>query len=145
MKALTVWQPWASLIADGLKPVENRDWRREFLIGQRIAIHAGKRFDEAAAMALAGLPHPVPHVVLKSKGIRGAIVCTAVVDRYVSRVNIEVADVLDPPLRSLFMWFSGPVGWVLRDVRAVGPIRCRGAQGLWDVPADVLSQIGGGP
>jgi hypothetical protein len=44
MKALTLWEPWASLIAIGAKPYEFRGWRapRQF-IGRRIAIHAGAR------------------------------------------------------------------------------------------------------
>lgn len=44
MKALTIWQPWASLIMAGAKPFEFRGWaapRR--IIGQRIVIHAGSR------------------------------------------------------------------------------------------------------
>jgi hypothetical protein len=42
--ALTIWQPWASLIAAGAKPYEWRGWPApERLIGQRIAIHAGAR------------------------------------------------------------------------------------------------------
>lgn len=44
MKALTVWQPWASLIAIGAKPYEFRGWKApKSVIGQRIAIHAGAR------------------------------------------------------------------------------------------------------
>jgi hypothetical protein len=44
MKVLTVWQPWASLIAIGAKPYEFRSHRApKTLIGQRIAIHAGAR------------------------------------------------------------------------------------------------------
>lgn len=50
MKAISLWQPWASLIAAGIKPFETRDWAppRE-LIGQRIAIHAAKKIDKGAA------------------------------------------------------------------------------------------------
>ncbi|MCB1462115.1 MAG: ASCH domain-containing protein [Nitratireductor sp.] len=50
MKAISLWQPWASLIAAGVKPYETRHWSppRE-LIGQRIAIHAAKRVDRDAA------------------------------------------------------------------------------------------------
>ncbi len=46
MKAISLWQPWASLIACGAKPYETRDWAppRE-LIGQPIAIHAAKKVD----------------------------------------------------------------------------------------------------
>lgn len=42
MKALTIRQPWASLIALGVKHIETRSWRApQSLIGQTIAIHAG--------------------------------------------------------------------------------------------------------
>lgn len=45
MKALTLWQPWASLIAVGVKTIETRSWAApKSLIGQRIAIHAAKRY-----------------------------------------------------------------------------------------------------
>lgn len=47
MKALTIWQPWASLIMVGAKPYEFRPWdyrvRESGLVGQRIVIHAGAR------------------------------------------------------------------------------------------------------
>lgn len=44
MKALTLHQPWATLIALRVKTIETRSWRApESLIGQRIAIHAGRR------------------------------------------------------------------------------------------------------
>lgn len=44
MRAITVWQPWASLIAQGVKTIETRGrahpWRSA--IGQTIGIHAAK-------------------------------------------------------------------------------------------------------
>lgn len=44
MYALTIWQPWASLIAAGCKPYEWRGWRvPRNMIGRRIGIHAGAR------------------------------------------------------------------------------------------------------
>lgn len=44
MKALTIWQPWASLIIAGAKPYEFRGWRPpRSIIGQRIVIHAAAR------------------------------------------------------------------------------------------------------
>ena len=43
MKAITIKQPWASLIVHGIKDVENRTWKcPKKYIGQRILIHAGK-------------------------------------------------------------------------------------------------------
>ena len=48
-KALTIWQPWASLVIIGAKPDEFRRWKftdkphLARLVGQRIVIHAGVR------------------------------------------------------------------------------------------------------
>lgn len=44
MKALTIWQPWASMIVGGWKPYEFRNWAApRSIVGQRIGIHAAKR------------------------------------------------------------------------------------------------------
>ena len=40
MKAITIKQPWASLIVSGLKDIENRTWKTSFR--GRVLIHAGK-------------------------------------------------------------------------------------------------------
>lgn len=63
--AITIWQPWASLIAAGLKPYEFRTWPPPAaLIGKRIAIHAAARpvnKDEVRILLLElrGAPGPV--------------------------------------------------------------------------------------
>ncbi len=41
MKALTLWQPWATLVALGAKRIETRDWRTRYR--GPLAIHAAKR------------------------------------------------------------------------------------------------------
>lgn len=54
MKALTIWQPWASLIMAGYKPYEFRGWPAPgYVRNQRIVIHAGARMlkkDEVAGI-----------------------------------------------------------------------------------------------
>lgn len=50
MKAISIKQPWASLIAYGIKDFENRTWKcPQKYIGQRVLIHAsgchGKKFE----------------------------------------------------------------------------------------------------
>ena len=53
MKALTLHEPWASLIAKGTKTIETRGWRPPpGLIGQRIAIHAGMNRGPAVRTAI---------------------------------------------------------------------------------------------
>ena len=56
--ALTVWQPWASLIILGFKPYEFRRWPApKSFAGRRIAIHAARRtWDAEELRAIAGNP-----------------------------------------------------------------------------------------
>lgn len=50
MRAISLYQPYASLIACGAKPYETRSWAPpRALIGQTIAIHAAKKIDPGAA------------------------------------------------------------------------------------------------
>ena len=140
LRALTILQPWAWYISHGPKRIENRTWAPPAsLRGQYLAIHAGKRLDrECAAGALefvrdlpaserakigADCPHPVSVRTMPYGAIVG-----------VARVTGWVRESESP-------WFVGPVGWVLDDVVAIDPVPCRGAQGLWTVPDDVLAIV----
>ena len=53
-KALSVKQPWASLIVSGIKDIENRTWKTNFI--GTVLIHASKtycnKFAKTAAQAL---------------------------------------------------------------------------------------------
>jgi hypothetical protein len=110
MRALTVKQPWASLIASGEKRIENRSWRPPAeLIGQRIAIHAGASWDKRGETFTAARKGELP---------QGRVVCTAVIDRVV-----EASD---------DRFWIGPLGWVLRDVHPVDDApEVRGGLSLW--------------
>lgn len=62
MKALTLHQPWASLIAVGAKKIETRDWRPPVTIrpGTRFAIHAGKQvYSEGKGYRPRPCPYPI--------------------------------------------------------------------------------------
>lgn len=43
MKAITIKQPWASLVVYGLKDIENRNWKTSYR--GRVLIHAGMKSD----------------------------------------------------------------------------------------------------
>lgn len=137
MKALTLIQPWAWAVCHAGKRVENRTWRPPpSVLGQRIAIHAGKKYDADDAEWIAEehgieVPQTVP---------LGAIVAMARVLRAFE------AGPDGPPIteraRDPRGWAFGPWCWVLADVVVLPqPVPCRGAQGLWDVPADVERAI----
>jgi len=141
VRALTVLQPWASCIAYFGKRVENRTWRPpESMLGQRIAIHAGVGLDKSGWDAfwtnrdLVGpntcISFAMGLMLASPKAGRGVILATAVIERITTEG--------DSP------WFTGPFGWVLREVETLEPddwVKCRGAQGLWTLPADVESAV----
>jgi hypothetical protein len=57
MKALSIMQPWAWLIVNGHKAIENRNWRCHYR--GPILIHAGKKIDTWARADLWHKRHPV--------------------------------------------------------------------------------------
>lgn len=76
--ALTVWQPWAWALFHG-KPVENRTWHPpKRLLGQVVAIHAGKTYERDAYDTIADLlrltPAPVKTCPTKEQVTLGAVV-----------------------------------------------------------------------
>jgi hypothetical protein len=166
VKALTVWEPWASLIvgspsAPPQKPVENRDWRPPAsLIGERVAIHAGKTFDANAfySIFVEGLFGPVRSPYPADTAFpRGAIVGVATLDRVIALqyqrdermfFGGRFAHLSPETIASWGLdadglrWFVGRFGWVFRDRRHIAtPVECKGAQGLWTLPGDVEAQV----
>ena len=138
MKALTLHQPVATLM--GLKDIENRKWKpHDRVIGQRIAIHAGKTWNPEYALwarRLSAHDLRIGEAVKKAAGIKGAIVSTAIVvawydkekDHYLGTAE-EIRYIKRSP------WFMGPVGWLMTDFVFLDPVvECKGALGLWRVP-----------
>lgn len=126
MKALTLTQPWATLVALGSKKVETRSWRTHYR--GRLAIHAAKGFPRLAkefAMherTLGRLPPYLP---------RGAVLCTVEL-RDCLPVEEVAPDVT--ALERLYGDYSiGRWAWVLENVEVFDePIFTRGSLGLWN-------------
>ena len=124
MRVLTVRQPWEALIFLGRKSWENRSptstvaRQAKKLIGERVAIHAGLAYSEAATGCTApdGKAWPIGQLIY------GHIRCTAVVTRVVG----SFAE-LDDPWR-----IAGDVGIRLEQILKFAPIRHRGGLG-WRV------------
>lgn len=138
MHALTLHQPFATLIALEAKRVETRGWPAPaWLPGQRIAIHAGKGTDylplihaEPFAAALAGLGLETGALLPM-----GAVVCTAVLDRCTMMTPAAIAVLeADNPVEHAFGHYEpGRFAWVLRDVQVFAePIPARGYQKVWN-------------
>lgn len=129
MKALTISQPFASLIADGEKWIENRSWLTNYR--GPLAIHAGVGTQYLTKSELADYP-------------TSCIVAVCNLAECVSIQHIQkLASMYLPPalyrntgrtVREIIehKHCEGPVLWILKDVRKLEhPIPCKGRQGLW--------------
>lgn len=135
MKALSLWQPWASLVAMDAKRVETRHWApSRSLIGERIAIHATLTRDHLHLCERS----PFDRYLHSDQLPLGAVVATAVLDRC-ERITPELARALTPDEVAFGDYTPGRYAWFLRDVAGVSPPRSlRGAQGIFTVPDELL-------
>lgn len=143
MKALTVHAPWGWAIAHAQKDTENRTWHPpRSLIGQRIAIHQGLKFDGAGLCWIENLLYEMGNPNLPvappvGQYALGAIVATAVVAG-----SFELENPWDGASHERSQWACGPVCWQLEHVVALPePIPHKGAQGLWQVTTAALERI----
>jgi hypothetical protein len=129
IRALTLLQPWASLIAVGAKRLETRNWCTAYR--GLLAIHAGKASTE---WSRATWRLPVVQEAMGGAGIvaeedlpRGCVVAVC-----------ELCDcipILEPPAepeRSFGVYTPGRFAWKLANVRPLPvPVPMRGLPGLW--------------
>lgn len=139
MKALSLWQPWATLVARGLKVNETRHWSTTHR--GPLAIHAAKTLD------LAGAPAVLCHAGLGrawwDECPLGAIVAVARL-RACTPADL-VFDDLSWADQAAGNFEFGRFAWELVDVRALGePIPTLGRQGLfnWTPPDDLADRLG---
>lgn len=125
MKALTICQPFAELVARGEKRVENRSWRTHYR--GPLAIHAGR------SRAWLKTYRPIDGLTF------GAVIAMA---ELIGCVPVgELGTLLDRSLVS-HPHAHGPWCWILGDVqRLATPVASNGRQGLWDLPPNVLRAI----
>lgn len=126
MKALTLTQPWATLVATGAKKIETRSWSTKYR--GELAIHAAKGFPKAArdfAMTertLGRVPSRLP---------LGAVLAI------VRLVDVRATFMFDGEISALERLYGdyseGRYGWVLELVETFDePIPAKGALGLWE-------------
>ncbi len=112
--ALSIQQPWAWLIVNGYKPVENRDWPTK--ARGTIGIHAGKKFDaegySIVRREFPTIPLPKPEAFLKG-GIVG-----------MANLTDCVTDHPSP-------FFTGKFGFVFGAAEPLPFTPCRGMLGFF--------------
>lgn len=146
MKALTLTQPWATLVAIGAKRVETRSWRTSYR--GPLAIHAAKGFPKWAQETCWGDPFDE---VLRAALGDGSWKCidpkalplgaTLATCNLVECVPADKFASLYPELSTEQEMAFGDYGegrwaWILEDVKFfLEPIPAKGAQSLWEWPA----------
>lgn len=130
MKALSLWQPWTTLIAKGVKLYETRSWSTSYR--GPLLIHAAKRWGGDQVMA----KEQLAFVYLAVRQIRewplGVVVCQ------VDLVNVipteQIAARLGHQELACGDFTPGRFAWQLANVRPFAkPIPARGAQGLFEL------------
>jgi hypothetical protein len=150
MKALTIWQPWCSLIVAGAKPYEFRRWYApNALVGHRIALHAGARkvrpdelrdlicrlrSAEAWTTALrkeVALPLLEKWLVAPQSLPLGCILGVATLGRPVSARTI--LGEFGPMIGDSDRIEHSNVAWPFSEIRPSNDLRpVKGAQGFWE-------------
>jgi hypothetical protein len=128
MKAITVKQPWASLIIRGGKEIENRDWYTG--IRGIVAVHSSAKLERREMEDACGMMRGfVPHFSAERFEL----------DVFPTGVILGTVEIVDCVTASDSPWFVGDFGWVLRNpVAFAQPIPCRGALKFWDIPEHLL-------
>ncbi|AZS15343.1 ASCH domain-containing protein [Paenibacillus lutimineralis] len=143
MKAITIHQPWATLIALREKKFETRSWPTKHR--GAIAIHAGKKIDKAACEVPDIKAALARHGYTADNLPTGAVVAKAeLLDSHTifntADNGIHVIHSTDARVEWIynnekaFGWYDeGRYAWELDNVRMLPePIPAKGQQGLWN-------------
>lgn len=140
MKALSLCQPYAALVALGAKEIETRSWSTAYR--GPLVIHAAKGEpwkltpEQQRAMLLVREQYPQADF-----NVRGCLIATCTL---YGCVKIGEHGALESSLFIREMdwgdYTPGRYAWLLKNVRAIAPIPCRGALGLFEVPDGLVSE-----
>lgn len=117
MQAISIRQPWAWLIAQGSKTIENRTWATSYR--GPLLIHAGRHIETDYMNAF------LLEVNKAENGAAKPLIYTGGI--------IGIVDLVDCVTRSNNEWFTGPIGWVLANARPLEPYPCKGKLGIFEV------------
>ena len=125
--ALSIRQPWAFLIVNGFKDIENRDWRTNYR--GPVLIHAGAKMERDALADLYAGRHPVTGAPFEA-----ARAHPAWSDLFSGRLCgglVGTADVYDCVEASASPWFVGDYGFAMRGAMPLPFLASKGALGFY--------------
>lgn len=140
MRAISLWQPWASTVALGLKRFETRSWPTDYR--GPLAIHAakstqGRDFFEMKLLMTGATRHAFDRAGLYSWMTlpKGAIVAVCDLQICLPTPSAESIPVIEAMLGD---YSPGRFAWHLANVRWLKtPYGIAGHQGFFNVPDDL--------
>ncbi len=127
MKAITIKQPWATLIAEGYKEYEFRNWKTKYR--GEILIHAGKGIDKKAMerFQYLNLKYPIGQIIAK------AIItdCVKVDDELREELKKKDPIVYKGVINKTSNDWDG-YGFKLENIERIEPIEISGKLSLWN-------------
>lgn len=134
MKAITIWQPFATAIAAGVKKFETRSWETKYR--GKIAIHAAARKitssqieDLENIFVIYGVKNPFDD--FGGLPLGGVVAVADLVD--CQEITTEFTETLPAMERALGDYTAGRYAWQLENIRILeNPITAKGQQGLWN-------------
>lgn len=141
MRALSIRQPWAWLIANGYKDIENRTWRTHYRGPLLIHASGGMTRDEYEDVAdfvrglnriqlLAGSNAKPIVLPERDELARGGIIGCA-----------RLAGCIAPENRRSDWHMEGQYGFLMLGAAPVPFVPCKGKLGIFDVPEDVTRAL----
>jgi hypothetical protein len=134
MLALSIRQPWASLILKAGKGIENRDWPTKYR--GRILVHAAKgmtraEHEDAIAFAVAAIKRDTRNFGAPIRTLRDIGFAFDDLERGGIVGSVEIVDCVTD---SASPWFVGKYGFVLRNPQPLPFTPWKGQLGFFDVP-----------
>ena len=126
MKVIVIRQPWAWLIVNGYKDIENRSWRTRYrgtlLIQASANLPPKGKLEEDMGFA-------------RRRGVKD------LPEEFETGGIIGMAELKDCVDNSRSKWFEGPIGWVLQGRRKLPFMKLKGRLGLFDPPRKIREQV----
>jgi hypothetical protein len=137
MRALTIAQPWAEMIARRRKHYETRSWATHYR--GRLAIHA-------ARVGSSGVTATRMQQLADEWGFRVTGLVTSAIIATCSLVDVFEVDrsflrTLDDEERQYGDYSLGRFAWRLANVRRVEPLPCQGKLGIWMPSPEIVRRL----
>lgn len=134
MQALSIRQPWAWLIVNGFKDIENRSWPTK--VRGRFLIHA------ASAMTREEWLSAVQFAHYRCGVTKAALQAGCEFDQLMRGGIVGQAEIVDCVEQSESRWFVGPQGFLVAKASPTPFVQMRGRLGFFGVSEEICRLAG---